>query len=188
MTASPALRLVSAPAPPDRHIDIASLQRGDAQALATAYGVHAARLRTIVMRLTASVEDAEDVVQELFLQLPVALAGYDERGQFDGWLTTLAIRRALMHERRERVRRHDALPDGLEVAAPTVDGDPIAGARVLRALQQLTPALRHVFVLRTVHDYTHPEIAAALGIAINTSEVRLHRAVQQLRVLLEDLR
>lgn len=188
MKSSPALRLIPPEWPPNDPNDVAALRRGDPEAMARCYRAHAARLRTTVLRLTASVEDAEDVVHELFLHLPEALAHYVERGQWSGWLTTVAIRRALAHERRERNRRHEPLPSDGDPIAPTVDGDPVAGQRVLHALQQLSPPLRHVFVLRTVHDYTHPEIAAALDISINTSEVRMHRAVQQLRALLGDLR
>lgn len=187
MTASPALRLVPSDSSATGYT-IDALRRGDPDALAACYREHASRLRTTVLRLTASVPDAEDIVQELFLHLPHSLSQYAESGQFPGWLTTLAIRRALMHERRERVRAHASIDDETEHPAPTVDGDVIAGARVLRALTALTPALRHVFVLRTVHDYTHPEIARALGITVNTSEVRMHRAVQQLRAQLGDLR
>ena len=188
MTASPPLRLVPPESSPNDPNELAALRRGDPQALERCYRAHAARLRATVLRLTASVEDADDVVQELFLHLPETVQQYAERGQWAGWLTTVAIRRALAHERRERGRRHEALqPDG-DHAAPTVDGDPVAGQRVMHALQQLSAPLRHVFVLRSVHEYTHPEIAATLNISTNASEVRMHRAVQQLRALLGDLR
>lgn len=188
MTASPSLRLVPPELALNDENELAALRRGDPQALERCYRAHSARLRATVLRLTASVEDAEDVVHELFLHLPETVQQYVDRGQWSGWLTTVAIRRALAHERRERGRRHEALHADGDHAAPTVDGDPVAGQRVMQALQRLSAPLRHVFVLRSVHDYTHPEIAAALNISINTSEVRMHRAVQQLRTLLGDLR
>jgi RNA polymerase sigma-70 factor (ECF subfamily) len=168
--------------------DVSALRRGDAAALEQCYRAHASRLRTTALRLTASVADAEDVVHDLFLRLPQALVGYEPQGKFGSWITTLTIRQALMHERRERVRAHRSLGAEHDRAAPTVDGDVVAGERVMAALQSLTAALRHVFVLRAVHEYTHPEIATMLGITTNSSEVRMHRAVQQLRQLLGDLR
>lgn len=66
--------------------------------------------------------------------------------------------------------------------------DHVALRHVHHALAALSPALRHVFVLRAVHQLSHAEIAALLGIAVGTSEVRLHRAVSQLRQLLEVIR
>ncbi len=74
--------------------------------------------------------------------------------------------------------------DGITVAAPNIDKDPLAQDRAMRALSQLTPALRHVFVLRVVEEYSHAEVAALLGITVNNSEVRLHRAIRQLRAIL----
>ncbi|MCA0374776.1 MAG: sigma-70 family RNA polymerase sigma factor [Gemmatimonadetes bacterium] len=194
---APQLRLVGADAPPPAApdatdtvdaVDIAALRARDPAALAACDGAHAARLRTIALRFTASVPDAEDVVHDLFARLPDALAHYEQRGQFDGWLTTLTIRAALGHVRHAR-RTIDSTPAVLEaIPSPTVDGDPLAGRRILQALAALTPALRDVFVLRAVHDVPHAEIARMLGITPNASEVRMHRAVQQLRAQLGNLR
>ena len=61
----------------------------------------------------------------------------------------------------------------------------IGGGAAMQALATLTPPLRHVFVLRVIEGYSHAEIAGLLEISTNTSEVRLHRAVHQLRRLLE---
>ncbi len=162
---------------------LAALRRGEPDAIATCYRKHAPRLLAIAYRLTASTYDADDVVHDVFVGLPEALARYDERGEFAGWLARVTTRVALGHQRRER-RRRTVQIDGISLAAPSVDPDPLAHDRAIRALSQLTPALRHVFVLRVIEDYSHAEIAALLGITVNNSEVRLHRAVQQLRALL----
>ena len=61
----------------------------------------------------------------------------------------------------------------------------IVPPRVHAALAALSAPLRHVFVLRTVHDLTHADIGALLGISANVSEVRFHRAVKALRRTLE---
>jgi RNA polymerase sigma-70 factor (ECF subfamily) len=55
------------------------------------------------------------------------------------------------------------------------------------ALRKLTPALRHVFILRALYERTHVEIAAMLEISVSASEVRFHRAIKQLRHTLSDL-
>jgi RNA polymerase sigma-70 factor (ECF subfamily) len=164
------------------------MRNGDATALADCYRAHAQHLRTVALRFSGDLADAEDVVHDVFMHLPASLAHYEERGQLRAWLTRLTIHESLTHRRRERVRAASPLADVHDMAAPTVNGDPIAAARVMRALIALSPALRHVFVLRAIHDCSHAEIGELLGISTNTSEVRLHRAVRQLRDFLESIR
>lgn len=174
--------------PPDTRLPqslLTAVRSGDAHALASVYREHASAMLMLAYRLTASRADAEDVVHDVFVALPESLARYEERGQFRAWLMRVTARMALMRQRRTRQDEHEFPPD---VAAPAAtDRDPVAAQRIHRALEQLTPALRHVFVLRVLYDHSHADIAAMLGTTVNTSEVRLHRAVQQLRVLLEDL-
>jgi RNA polymerase sigma factor (sigma-70 family) len=169
-------------------VDLSALRNGDATALGDCYRLHAQHLRTVALRLTGALEDAEDVVHDLFARLPSLAATYEERGQLRAWLTQLTIRASLMHRRRSRVRSTVSIENANAVAAPTVNGDPLAAARVLNALSALSPPLRHVFVLRAVHDFSHAEIAAALNISVSSSEVRLHRAIRKLRDFLEPVR
>jgi RNA polymerase sigma-70 factor (ECF subfamily) len=173
-------------ASPARPVDLGAIRAGDPDALAACYRAHAPALLALVYRLTASRTDAEDVVHDVFVGLPEALARYEERGQFAAWLARIATRVALAQQRREARFDDDAALDALS-APPQPDRDALATDRVHRALASLSPSLRHVFVLRVLHDHTHAQIAALLGISVNTSEVRLHRAVQQLRTLLRSL-
>lgn len=173
---------VPSPAPP-RSFDLARLRAGGAEALAACYHAHAGRLLLVAYRITASWADAEDVVHDAFVALPEALARYEERGQFAAWLSTLTLRLALMRQRREsRFAAMETAPEP-SVAAPAPEH--IVPPRVHAALAALSAPLRHVFVLRTVHDLTHADIGSLLGISANASEVRFHRAVKALRRTLE---
>ena len=92
-----------------------------------------------------------------------------------------------MYRRRERRRDSSSIELTLEQGQTTTaqaERDPIAHDRAIAALAKLSDTLRHVFVLRVIEGYSHAEIAALLNISINNSEVRLHRAVQQLRRML----
>lgn len=192
-TAGDSLRmplLTPQPALDDATPDLDALRRGESAALGACYRRHAADLLATAYRLTASVEDAEDIVHDIFVDLPELLGHYEERGQFGGWLTRLAIRRALMHKRRTK-RAQIVYADSVgmfPVPETPTQPDHFALRHVHHALAALSPTLRHVFVLRAVHQLSHAEIAALLGIAVGTSEVRLHRAVRQLRQLLEVIR
>lgn len=164
-----------------------ALRAGDPDAIASCYRAHAQTLVAVAYRLTASAEDAQDIVHDVFVGLPEALAHYEERGQLRAWLVRVTTRVALMHRRKELRRDASTLESVLENSgrdSVSSDRDPIAHDRAMAALARLSPTLRHVFVLRVIDGYSHTEIAALLDISINNSEVRLHRAVQQLRRML----
>ncbi|MBL0940003.1 MAG: sigma-70 family RNA polymerase sigma factor [Gemmatimonadaceae bacterium] len=183
-TIAPAIAAASPPtSPPPWPPELIRLRSGDPEALAECYRRHAGALLLVVYRLTASWADAEDVVHDAFVALPEALSRYEERGQFAAWLTRVAIRLALRRQRREfRFSSMDTVPPP---TVGTTTPDHIVPPRVHAALAALSPTLRHVFVLRTVHDMSHADIGALLGISAGTSEVRYHRAVKALRRTLE---
>jgi RNA polymerase sigma-70 factor (ECF subfamily) len=167
---------------------LAALKAGESDALERCYRAHADELLRLAYRLTGHAQDAEDVVQDVFVGLPDALRRYVECGSFGSWLRRVTARSALMHARRVRNRR-EAVEDveTLQLRAPSTEGQ-ANGAGVERALAMLSPALSEVFVLRVMEGYSHLEIAALLGITVSASEVRLHRAIRRLRIHLRSLR
>ncbi len=167
----------------------------DAEASATRdtlhdlYLEHSASLYRVAYRITGSIADAEDVLQDVFVGLPEALRTYEARGSLEGWLRRVTARVALARIRK-RARRAE-LP--LRHASPPVRDPPLSDRVVERtalerALDELPSTLRLVFVLKEAEGYSHAEIAALLRIRPGTSEVRLHRAKQILRTLLESER
>lgn len=132
------------------------------------------------MRLTRSREDAEDVVQDLFVGLPRALESYREQGRIESWLKRIAVRLCLMRMRSHRRRRE--VPIDAVMTALTRDGlHPADSVALERAILSLPDPLRSVFVLREIEGFTHQEIATALGITAAGSAQRLTRAWRQLR-------
>lgn len=173
------------PAPPPGDTELLPrLRSGDPDAIRILYYRHAAPLLALAARITGHSCDAEDVVQDLFVGLPEALARYQEKGQFTAWLRTLTIRLALMRLRSARRRRETPLQpaEGRIEEMDDQSGD-IAALRV--ALRALPDDLRVIVVLHSIEGYSHAEIAEVVGIRRNTSEVRLHRALRRLRKALE---
>ena len=154
---------------------------GDADALdriEELYRRHAGALMAVAYRLLMSRADAEDVVHDLFVGLPEALRKYEERGSMEGWLKRIVVRLAL-----SRIRARRDVP--LDAAELTVQpGDPVGRVAIQRALADLSPSLRAVLVLKEIEGFSHAEIGAMLGISVGASEVRLHRALRQLRASL----
>jgi RNA polymerase sigma-70 factor, ECF subfamily len=155
---------------------------GQGDALATLFREHAPAVMRVALFLTASRDDAEDVVQDVFIGLPEALRGLADGAAFPAWLRRVAARTALMRMRGERRRRQSRVEDAGEIAARPRGGlDRLA---ITDAVAALPLELRAVFVLKEIEGYSHTEIAAMLAITAGNSEVRLHRARRQLRALI----
>lgn len=156
-------------------------REGSTEALAALYARYGNPLMSLAYRITGTVADAEDVLHDVFLGLGQALAHYEERGQLLAWLRRLTVRVALTR------LRHGSR--GQEVALDTEDAATAAGSiddriALETAVQSLPDSLRVVFVLKAIEGYSHAEIASLLGITTGASEVRLVRAIKQLRALL----
>ncbi len=172
------------PPVPDEPALLARCRRGDMDALSALYQLHAPALLTLARRLTGSLADAEDVVQDLFVGLPEALHRYREQGYLRGWLRRITVRLALMRIRSGRLRREETI----EAHNPSFPSDVLRDTAIHAALDSLSAEDRTIVILKIVEGYDHREIAALLGIRRGTSEVRLHRALARLRLLLEDER
>jgi len=137
-------------------------------------------------RLTQSRDDAQDVVQEVFLGLPGALSSYEGRGSFEGWLRRVTARRALMLLRSRRNKREvpiEASSGATRAEPPDRVEDRLA---IEEGIASLKDGQRIVFVLKEIEGYSHKEIAKLLSISVLASRSRYHRALKRLREFLED--
>lgn len=158
---------------------VAQVGEGSSEALGELYDRYGGMLFAVAFRLTGTVQDAEDVVQDLFLGLRAALRAYEDRGNLEGWLKTLAVRASLMVLRSRMRRREIRLPDTSVLRSRSPDPSPIDRVQLERSLRALPETQRRVFVLR-LEGYSHPEIAQLLHITTSASKVYLHRARQTL--------
>jgi RNA polymerase sigma-70 factor (ECF subfamily) len=159
----------------------ARARTGDRDAITELFRLYGQQLYEVAYRITGRRDDADDVVQDLFVGLPEALRSYRGTGTLGAWLRALARRTALMRLRREKRRGHwhrraSAHGDLREAPAPVDERLAIGWA-----LNRMPDEWRVVFVLKEVEGYTHGEIASALGITPGASALRLHRARRFLR-------
>ena len=155
-------------------------------ALEELYARRAPELLRLAFHLLGSVDEAEDVVQDVFVGLPVAMRRYEERGAFRSWLRRLTVRTALMQLRRRQRRPTQSLDTPAALAQSTASDPVLERVDLQAAIAALPDSLRTVFVLFQVEQFTHAEIATMLGIRRGTSEVRLYRAIRRLLTLLEE--
>ena len=163
---------------------------GNRAAFELIYRRHHRRIFAVTFRMTKSPTEAEDLTQEVFIQLFRKIGTFRGGSAFSTWLHRLTVNQVLMHFRRQRVRKEKTSESG-EVPERTVNGTsnpnkmPVIDRIALKsAIGQLPIGYRKVFVLRDVEGFDHDEVARILGISVGTSKSQLHKARLKLRVLL----
>jgi RNA polymerase sigma-70 factor (ECF subfamily) len=161
-------------------------RRGELAALETVYDLFSVPVYNLGRRLSASAVDAEDILQDTFLELVRSIGSYRGEGAFGAWLRRITVSKALMRRRRSNVRRMRSLPahdeqlpetGSLETAAR----DCSASCDLERALASLSETSRTVVWLHDVEGLTHAEIAALFDRSVSFSKSQLSRAHDQLR-------
>lgn len=141
-----------------------------------------ARVFSVALRLIGRREDAEELAQDVFVQLHSALAEIEDERHLRHWLlrtvTHRSIDRLRQHGRQPRVVQLDATHD---VAGAEPLSDPLAQRRLRLLLLQLQPDARAVVLLRFQEDLDQSEIAEVLGISLNTVKSHLRRSLEKLR-------
>src|SRR3954469_22871781 len=162
---------------------------GDEAALRALWTRHAPHIDMVVRRLVGFDQDlAEDIAQEVWIQIFRALPGYRGDSQFSTWAHRIAVNRTLNALR--RTKRLEAIETTVEEDTAAIEMDTersFVAASLEAATAKLSPGARTVFVLHDVEGYTHEEIAQELGITSGGSKSQLFKARAKLRKLLAHL-
>ncbi|RMD82384.1 MAG: sigma-70 family RNA polymerase sigma factor [Candidatus Dadabacteria bacterium] len=160
------------------------------------YDGHYRRILRLCRLLLGDFHLGEEVCQEVFLRLHVALSEAGSRETaWDRWLTRVAVNacRDVVRRRWWRLRHSGLAREEREEELPATCGDPestLAGRRtaerIAAALASLTPRQREVFLLRHFEQWRTDEVADALGLDPGSVKRHLYRAVRKLRRALED--
>ena len=163
---------------------------GDLAAFEMVYEKYHRRTYSLCLRMTASQTEAEDLTQEVFIQLFRKIGSFRGDSAFSTWLHRLTVNQVLMHFRRRSVKNEKTTEEG-EMPEQSVVGtaNPNRMAVVDRialknAISQLPNGYRTVFVLHDVEGFEHEEVARIMGISVGTSKSQLHKARLKLRGLL----
>ena len=164
--------------------------RGDMGAFEALYERHHRRVYSLCLRMMANVTEAEDMTQEVFIQLFRKIGSFRGESAFTTWLHRMTVNQVLMHFRKRGVKLEQTTEEG-EMQDVVQEGSerphamPVVDRIALdQAIAELPPGYRSVFVLHDVEGYEHEEIAGILGCSIGTSKSQLHKARMKLRGLL----
>jgi len=187
--------------PGDREL-VERAQQGDGAAFAMLVERHQRQLYRLALRMTGSEADAQEVLQEAFLNAYQKLPLFRGEAQFSSWLYRIAANSALMRLRRKR-RAPDTLAEQpLELAGPRFSAEgylePASssdwsqradekmmsgelGEAINKAVADLPDDYRTVFLLKDVDGLSNEDIANALDLTVPAVKSRLHRARLALR-------
>ena len=182
---------------------VARLVARDESAFNELVRVYERRVFALVFRMLGRRDEAEDLAQEVFVQVFKAIDQFRGDSKLSTWIYRIAVN--LCKNRSKYLsRRHageqddiDAMADrapltaakGVSVGTISRPDELVEGMQleqvVKRAIAQIDPEFREVLVLRDVEDLSYEEIAAVTGLPDGTVKSRIHRARAQLRALVE---
>jgi RNA polymerase sigma-70 factor, ECF subfamily len=172
---------------------IEKARNGDVRGYESLYRMHRSRVYSLCLRFTGNTFDAEDLAQEVFLQVYRKISTFRGDAKFGSWLYRVVVNLVLMHFRRRRppevslnsprtfepdlMRSHS--PDQFRTSSFLVERVALG-----RALGSLSKARRNVVLLHDLNGFTHGEVGQRLGLAAGTSKSQLHKAHVELRGML----
>jgi len=204
VSSNPPLRQQPAPDVNDAVL-LARLRTGDATAYETLVRTYSSRLLAVTRRLLRNDEDARDALQDAFISAFRALHTFEEDSLLSTWLHRIAVNAALMKLRTRRRHPKDSIEDFLpkyiedghredghqgNPTKPWKEPEGLLQRQETRALvraciDRLPETYRTVLLLRDIEELDTEEAAQLIGISPNAIKIRLHRARQALRTLLD---
>jgi RNA polymerase sigma-70 factor, ECF subfamily len=163
---------------------------GDIEAFERIYRRHHQRIYTLCLRMVRDASRAEDLTQEVFIQLFRKLHTFRGDASISTWLHRVAVNQVLMHFRKPIVKSEQTTDDDavlIQVVHGTEQPNKMVlldGIALKEAIARLAPGYRMVLLLHDVEGYEHEEIGKILGCAVGTSKSQLHKARIKLRSLL----
>ena len=154
---------------------------GDASAFEALVRMYQSSVFSIGYRMLNRRDAAEDLAQDVFLQLYRRLDSIESLEHLGFWLRRVAANLAIDWPRRAAHGATQPLEAGIEVPAQQPDDDPLLNRELHRMLAELAPAARAVMVLRYQEDCDVAEIATALAMPVNTVKSHIKRSLTALR-------
>ena len=161
---------------------LARAQHGDMQAFAELYKYFGRSCFQLALRILSQRQQAEDLVQEVFLKMMDTLQSYRGDAPFGAWLKRLTVNACIDQLRRQRHAGEDAAEAAFANAAST-DADTAGIVDTSSLLARLPPRARAIVVLHELEGYTHAELAGLFRQSESYSKSILARALKRLNAL-----
>ncbi len=160
---------------------LAKARAGERSALAALIRVHQRSVYSLALRMLGTRDLAEDLTQEVFMQLQSHLKAIESGGHLRYWLRQVTTRRAIDQLRRRSRLQMTPLDEAPPLFSGAVGADPLLQRHLRGLLSQLTPTARAVLLLRYQEDLDPVDIARTLGMPIDTVKSHLKRSLELFR-------
>lgn len=161
---------------------------GDQKAFYEIYQIYSKAMFNICHRIIGNQEEAEDVLQEAFVNAFQHIHSYQGKASFGAWLKKIVVNKAVSYLRKQQLELVE-LEDRFELKneGEVNDIDLVLKVETIRdAIQKLPNGFRVVFSLYLLEGYDHKEISEILGISESTSKSQYNRAKNKLREILKN--
>ena len=171
-------------------------QQGDADAFERIYQLHSRKIYNLCVRMTGDRTEAEDLTQDVFLQLLRKIDTFRGESTFSTWLHRMCVNIVLMRFRKKPIAQTSldiiTNPEKESGTPPKELGGPdlrlngvIDRVTLQAAINELPPGYKAMFILHDIEGYNHDEIAGMFGCSAGNSKSQVHKARMRLRELLQ---
>ncbi len=161
---------------------IAACKKNDRIAQRTLYDKYKRAMYTLAYRLTGNFDDADDVLQDAFIDIFRNLQNFRGESTIGAWIKTIVIRKAY------KKIKGSVMPENIEDyqnVVITLSHEKIDAEYLEKAILSLPDGYRTVFLMLEIEGYTHKEVSEVLGITEGTSKSQLFYAKKRLREMLK---
>jgi len=163
--------------------------RGDVRAQYQLYNLYSKAMYNICLRMTNSVEEAEDMLQEAFTYAFSKLGSFRFESSFGAWIKRIVVNTCINHLKKRKVdlvyMEHQKDPPAAGDDFVDYGEIKLQVDQVKQALERLPQGYRIVFSLYLLEGYDHAEIAEIMGISESTSKSQFLRAKKKMKEILE---
>jgi RNA polymerase sigma-70 factor (ECF subfamily) len=164
--------------------------QGNMAAFEEIYKRHHRRVYSVCLRMLQNTSEAEDLTQDVFIQLYRKIGSFRGDSAFTTWLHRMTVNQVLMHFRKRTVKYEKTTEEGetpVQIVSGTANPEKMRIVDKIaldNAIEQLPSGYKNVFVLHDVEGFEHEEVARILGCSVGTSKSQLHKARLKLQKLL----
>jgi RNA polymerase sigma-70 factor, ECF subfamily len=165
--------------------------QGNMAAFEEIYKRHHRRVYSVCLRMLQNTSEAEDLTQDVFIQLYRKIGSFRGDSAFTTWLHRMTVNQVLMHFRKRTVKYEKTTEEGetpVQIVSGTANPEKMRIVDKIaldNAIEQLPAGYKSVFVLHDVEGFEHEEVARILGCSVGTSKSQLHKARLKLQRLLK---
>ena len=162
---------------------IEDCRRGDSKAQFRLYNLYSKAMYNLACRILNNREDAEDILQETFIECFRNLSTFRFESTFGAWLKKILVNKCINHLKKKKIdlTLYETLPDkAYEEENETI----YSTQKIFKGIEMLADGYRVILTLYLLEGYDHSEISQILGISESTSKSQYSRAKEKLRTLL----